>query len=107
MVGGLQTRQVTSILRRWDDRSLGKVSSPRVISRQSVMQYKSSKKSLHEIAGELKVDAVLEGTVEPGRNAKQRRREHRPRPRRPNRFGSGRQPIPRMCSMSEFWRVAK
>src|SRR5437879_13115112 len=27
------------------------------------MQYKSSKKSLQEIAGELKVDAVLEGTV--------------------------------------------
>jgi TolB-like protein/DNA-binding winged helix-turn-helix (wHTH) protein len=42
---------------------LGKVSKPRVISRQSVMQYKSSKKSLREIAGELKVDAVLEGTV--------------------------------------------
>src|SRR3984893_3241459 len=43
---------------------LGKTSTPRVISRQSVMQYKSSKKSLQEIAGELKVDAVLEGTVE-------------------------------------------
>src|SRR5438128_12510867 len=43
---------------------LGKISSPRVISRQSVMQYKASKKSLQEIAGELKVDAVLEGTVE-------------------------------------------
>jgi TolB-like protein/DNA-binding winged helix-turn-helix (wHTH) protein len=42
---------------------LGKISSPRVISRQSVLQYKSSKKSLREIAGELKVDAVLEGTV--------------------------------------------
>src|SRR4029077_7855117 len=42
---------------------LGKISSPRVISRQSVMQYKSSKKSLREIAGELKVDAVVEGTV--------------------------------------------
>src|SRR3989441_3146558 len=42
---------------------LGKISTPRVISRQSVMQYKSSKKSLQEIAGELKVDAVLEGTV--------------------------------------------
>jgi TolB-like protein/DNA-binding winged helix-turn-helix (wHTH) protein len=42
---------------------LGKISSPRVISRQSVMQYKSSKKSLQEIAGELKVDAVLEGAV--------------------------------------------
>ena len=35
-----------------------------MISRQSVMQYKASKKSLQEIAGELKVDAVLEGTVE-------------------------------------------
>src|SRR3984893_1413147 len=43
---------------------LGKISSPRVISRRSVMQYKSSKKSLQEIAGELKVDAVLEGAVE-------------------------------------------
>ena len=42
---------------------LGKISTPRVISRQSVMQYKASKKSLQEIAGELKVDAVLEGTV--------------------------------------------
>ena len=42
---------------------LGKISSPRVISRQSVMQYKASKKSLREIVGELKVDAVLEGTV--------------------------------------------
>ncbi len=43
---------------------LGKISTPRVISRQSVMQYKASKKSLQEIAGELKVDAVLEGAVE-------------------------------------------
>jgi TolB-like protein/DNA-binding winged helix-turn-helix (wHTH) protein/Tfp pilus assembly protein PilF len=43
---------------------LGKISTPRVISRQSVMQYKGSKKSLNEIAGELKVDAVLEGTVD-------------------------------------------
>ena len=43
---------------------LGKISSPRVISRQSVMQYKSSKKSLQEIAEALKVDAVLEGAVE-------------------------------------------
>src|SRR3984893_5500334 len=43
---------------------LGKVSGPRVISRQSIMQYKGSKKSLREIAGELKVDAVLEGAVE-------------------------------------------
>jgi TolB-like protein/DNA-binding winged helix-turn-helix (wHTH) protein/Tfp pilus assembly protein PilF len=43
---------------------LGKISSPRVISRQSVMQYKSSKKSLQEIARELKVDAVLEGAVQ-------------------------------------------
>jgi TolB-like protein len=39
-------------------------SSPRVISRQSIMQYKGSKKPLQEIARELKVDAILEGTVE-------------------------------------------
>ncbi len=43
---------------------LGKVSKPRVISRQSIMQYKGSKKSLQQIARELNVDAVLEGTVE-------------------------------------------
>jgi TolB-like protein/DNA-binding winged helix-turn-helix (wHTH) protein len=43
---------------------LGKISAPRVISRQSVMQYKGSKKPLQEIARELNVDAVLEGAVE-------------------------------------------
>jgi eukaryotic-like serine/threonine-protein kinase len=35
----------------------------RVISRTSVMRYKGSLKSLPEIAAELKVDAVIEGTV--------------------------------------------
>lgn len=43
---------------------LGKISVPRVISRQSIMQYKGSKKRLPEIARELNVDAVLEGNVE-------------------------------------------
>jgi TolB-like protein/DNA-binding winged helix-turn-helix (wHTH) protein/Flp pilus assembly protein TadD len=43
---------------------LGKVSKPRVISRQSVMRYKGSKKTLQDIARELNVDAVLEGAVE-------------------------------------------
>ncbi len=43
---------------------LGRISIPRVISRQSTMQYKGSKKPLQEIARELKVDAVLEGAVE-------------------------------------------
>jgi adenylate cyclase len=43
---------------------LGKVSKPRVISRQFVMQYKASKKPLEEIARELNVDALLEGAVE-------------------------------------------
>jgi TolB-like protein/DNA-binding winged helix-turn-helix (wHTH) protein/Tfp pilus assembly protein PilF len=42
---------------------LGKISGPRVISRQSIMEYKGSKKSLREIARELNVDAVLEGAV--------------------------------------------
>jgi TolB-like protein/Tfp pilus assembly protein PilF len=42
---------------------LGKTNVPRVIARQSVMQYKGSKKPLQEIAQELNVDAVLEGTV--------------------------------------------
>ncbi|MGA8441089.1 MAG: winged helix-turn-helix domain-containing protein [Candidatus Sulfotelmatobacter sp.] len=44
--------------------ALGRISSPRVISRQSTMQYKGSKKPLPEIAKELKVEAVLEGAVE-------------------------------------------
>jgi eukaryotic-like serine/threonine-protein kinase len=35
----------------------------RVISRTSVMRYKGSRKSLQEIARELSVDAVIEGTV--------------------------------------------
>jgi TolB-like protein/DNA-binding winged helix-turn-helix (wHTH) protein len=43
---------------------LGKISSPRVISRQSIMQYKGSKKPLQEIARELNVDAILEGSVQ-------------------------------------------
>jgi len=36
----------------------------RVISRKTMMLYKDSKKSLPEIAKELKVDAVIEGTVQ-------------------------------------------
>jgi TolB-like protein len=43
---------------------LGKVSSARVISRQSVIQYKDSKKPLQQVARELNVDAVLEGAVD-------------------------------------------
>jgi TolB-like protein/DNA-binding winged helix-turn-helix (wHTH) protein len=42
---------------------LGKVSALRVISRTSVMQYKGTKKPLPEVARELNVDGVLEGTV--------------------------------------------
>src|SRR5258708_7704619 len=42
---------------------LGKFSALRVISRTSVMQYKGSKKTVPEIAGDLNVDAVIEGTV--------------------------------------------
>jgi TolB-like protein/DNA-binding winged helix-turn-helix (wHTH) protein len=43
---------------------LSRIGSPRVMSRQSVMQYKGSRKPLREIAQELNVDAVLEGAVE-------------------------------------------
>jgi TolB-like protein/DNA-binding winged helix-turn-helix (wHTH) protein len=43
--------------------NLGKVSALRVISRQSIMRYKGSKKPLPEIARELNVDAIVEGTV--------------------------------------------
>ena len=42
---------------------LGKISALRVISRQSIMRYKGSKKPLPEIARELNVDAIVEGTV--------------------------------------------
>jgi TolB-like protein/DNA-binding winged helix-turn-helix (wHTH) protein len=42
---------------------LGKFSALRVISRTSAIQYKGTKKTVPEIAGELNVDAVIEGTV--------------------------------------------
>jgi TolB-like protein len=43
---------------------LGKISALRVLSRTSVVQYKGTRKAVPEIARELNVDAVLEGTVE-------------------------------------------
>ncbi|HXM99006.1 MAG TPA: winged helix-turn-helix domain-containing protein [Candidatus Dormibacteraeota bacterium] len=42
---------------------LAKVSALRVISRTSVMRYKDTKKGLPEIARELNVDAIVEGSV--------------------------------------------
>ena len=42
---------------------LAQISALRVISRTSVMQYKGGKKSLPEIARELHVDSVIEGSV--------------------------------------------
>jgi len=42
---------------------LAKLGKLRVISRASVMSYKGTRKSLGAIAGELNVDAVVEGTV--------------------------------------------
>jgi TolB-like protein/DNA-binding winged helix-turn-helix (wHTH) protein/Tfp pilus assembly protein PilF len=47
---------------------LGKISALRVISRTSVMQYKGTKKPLPQIARELNVDAIVEGTVERSEN---------------------------------------
>jgi TolB-like protein len=43
--------------------NLSKISALRVISRTSVMTYKNAKKPLPQIARELNVDAVLEGSV--------------------------------------------
>jgi TolB-like protein/DNA-binding winged helix-turn-helix (wHTH) protein/Flp pilus assembly protein TadD len=43
---------------------LSKIEALRVISRTSVMQYKATRKSLPEIARELKVDAIVEGSVQ-------------------------------------------
>ena len=48
--------------------ALAKISALRVVSRTSVMQYKGTKKSISQIAGELNVEAVLEGTVTRDRN---------------------------------------
>lgn len=42
---------------------LGKIKALKVISRTSVMQYKGAKKSLPEVARDLNVDAIVEGTV--------------------------------------------
>jgi TolB-like protein/DNA-binding winged helix-turn-helix (wHTH) protein/Tfp pilus assembly protein PilF len=42
---------------------LAQIGSLRVISRTSVLQYKDSKKALPEIARELNVDAIVEGSV--------------------------------------------
>jgi TolB-like protein/DNA-binding winged helix-turn-helix (wHTH) protein/Tfp pilus assembly protein PilF len=44
--------------------NLAKISGARVVSRTSVMHYKGSRKTLKEIAHELNVDAVVEGTVQ-------------------------------------------
>ena len=43
---------------------LAKIGGLHVISRTSSMHYKGTKKSLPEIAREIKVDAVVEGTVQ-------------------------------------------
>jgi TolB-like protein/DNA-binding winged helix-turn-helix (wHTH) protein len=43
---------------------LAQIGSVRVISRTSSMQYKQTKKSLPEIARELNVDGIIEGTVQ-------------------------------------------
>ena len=42
---------------------LGKISALRVISRQSMMQYKGTKKPAPQIARELNVESVVEGSV--------------------------------------------
>jgi adenylate cyclase len=43
---------------------LSKISALRVISRTSVMQYKGTKKAIPEIARDLNVDAVIEGSIQ-------------------------------------------
>ena len=44
--------------------NLARIRALKVISRTSVMRYKGSQKSLPEMARELNVDAVIEGTVQ-------------------------------------------
>jgi len=48
--------------------NLGKISALRVISRTSVMQYQRTRKPLPQIARELNVDAIVEGTVQRSEN---------------------------------------
>lgn len=48
--------------------NLGKIGALRVISRTSVMQYKGTRKPLPQIAHELNVDAIVEGTVQRSQN---------------------------------------
>jgi TolB-like protein/DNA-binding winged helix-turn-helix (wHTH) protein/tetratricopeptide (TPR) repeat protein len=48
--------------------NLSKVGALRVISRTSVMQYKTNRKSLPEIARDLRVDAIVEGSVQRSAN---------------------------------------
>jgi len=43
---------------------LGKIGALRVISRTSVMRYKGTRKPLPQIARELDVDAIVEGTLQ-------------------------------------------
>jgi len=43
--------------------AVARIGSLRVISRTSVMQYKGARKSLAEIANQLRVDAIVEGSV--------------------------------------------
>src|SRR6266850_3073962 len=43
---------------------LGKISTLQVISHQSVLQYKGTRKTVPEIARELNVDAIIEGSVQ-------------------------------------------
>ena len=43
---------------------LARIGSIKVISRTSSMQYKQMRKSLPEIARELNVDGIIEGTVQ-------------------------------------------
>jgi len=44
--------------------NLGKISALRVVSRTSVMRYKQTKRPIPELARELNVDAIVEGTVQ-------------------------------------------
>jgi TolB-like protein len=54
--------------------SLARIGSLRVISRTSVMPYKSVRRPLRHIAQELNVDAVVEGTL--SRSGRKQSRPH-------------------------------
>ena len=68
---------------------LGKIDAVRVVSRTSIVRYKGVRKALPDIGRELRVDAVVEGSVCTFRQPHQDHRPARSRGLRPPSVGAG------------------